>query len=50
MKELTVVITKIKNDSNDASKHDIKLHLQDIKSLFLSNAKDPKKVQKTECL
>ena len=27
MKELTIVITKIKNDSNDASKHDIKLHL-----------------------
>ena len=50
MKELTVVITKIKNDSNDASKHDIKLHLKDIKSLFFANAKDPKKEQKIECL
>lgn len=26
-KEITVVITKIKNDSNDVSKQDIKLHL-----------------------
>jgi hypothetical protein len=38
LKDLTFVITKIKNDSNDASKHDIKLHLQAIKNLFFANA------------